>query len=80
MTAIIEKLIQAAVNAPSCNNGQPWRFKIVTDKTLINAISNLSVYEKWMRIAPCFIIVYLDEDASYDYIKDMQSCGAAIRW
>lgn len=77
--SLIEKLIQAAIYAPSGENGQPWKFKIITDKTLINTISDLSAYGKWMRTAPCFIGVYLDKASSYDYIKDMQSCGAAIQ-
>jgi len=77
--SIIKELIHAAICAPSGKNGQPWRFKVVTDKALINAISDLSTYGKWMRTAPCFIMVYLDKESSYDYIKDMQSCGAAIQ-
>jgi len=77
--SIVEKLIRVAIYAPSGKNGQPWRFKIITDKTLINTISDLSAYGKWMRTTPCFIMVYLDKESSYDYIKDMQSCGAAIQ-
>ena len=32
-----------------------------------------------MKTAPCLIIVYLDKMRSYHYIKDVQSCGAAIQ-
>ena len=77
--SIIEKLIQAAIYAPSGKNVQPWRFKIITDHNLINNISDLSTYGKWLRTAPCFIMVYLDKKSSYNHIKDMQSCGAAIQ-
>lgn len=76
---VIEKLLQSAIYAPSGKNGQPWKFKVITDKDLINEISDLSVYGKWMRSAPCFFFVYLDKEKSYDYIKDVQSCGAAIQ-
>ncbi|MBS5843173.1 MAG: nitroreductase family protein [Clostridiales bacterium] len=76
---LIKEMIQSAMCAPSGKNGQPWRFKIVTDKTLINVICDLTAYGRWMKTAPCFIMVYLDQKSSYDYIKDMQSCGAVIQ-
>lgn len=75
----ITKIMQAAIWAPSGKNGQPWKFKIITNKELINKISEMSIYGKWMKTAPCFICVFLDKDKSYDYIKDMQSCGAVIQ-
>ncbi|HIZ16278.1 MAG TPA: nitroreductase family protein [Firmicutes bacterium] len=76
---IIDKILKAAVCAPSGKNGQPWRFKVISDKNVINNIAALSIYESWMRTAPCFILVFLDKSRSYDYVKDVQSCGAAIQ-
>ena len=55
---ILDKLIESAIWAPSGKNGQPWKFCIVQNKTLINKISNLSVHGKWMKTAPCFIAVF----------------------
>ena len=75
----IDKIIEAAIWAPSGKNGQPWKFKIIVDREIINQISDLSIYRKWMRGAPCFICVFLDKEKSYDYIKDVQSCGAVIQ-
>ena len=37
------------------------------------------MYGSWMKDAACFIIVYLDKACSYNYIKDVQSCGAAMQ-
>lgn len=42
-------------------------------------MSELSAYGSWMKDAACFIIVYLDKACSYNYIKDVQSCGAAMQ-
>ena len=78
-SGLIDKLIDSAIWAPSGKNGQPWKFCIITDKDKINIISDLSIYGKWMRTAPCFIVVLLDKNKSYDYLKDAQSCGAAIQ-
>lgn len=75
----IDKIIESAVWTPSGKNGQPWKFMIITNKELIDQLSDMSIHGKWMRLAPCFICVILDKENSYDYIKDVQSCGAAIQ-
>lgn len=74
-----ELLLNAAICAPSGKNGRPWRFKCIDDARLIKEISQLSIYRTWMQIAPLFIAVFLDRENSYDYVKDVQSCGAAIQ-
>ena len=76
---IINQIIESAIWAPSGKNGQPWKFKIITEQNIIEEIAKLSVNPRWMKTAPCLIIVYLDKMRSYHYIKDVQSCGAAIQ-
>ena len=71
--------MDAAIAAPSGKNGQPWRFSVISDSTTINEISKLSIYGHWMKDANKFICVYLDKKNSYHYVKDVQSCGAAIQ-
>ena len=75
----VYQIIESAIWAPSGKNRQPWRFKIITDKCLVEQLSKLSVNRIWMRTAPCLVAVFLDRNSSYDYIKDVQSCGAAIQ-
>lgn len=75
----IEKILQAAIFAPSGKNGQPWRFRIVRDQAIINELAQQSVRNKWMRMADCIVVVFLNKERSYDYIKDVQSCGAAMQ-
>ena len=76
---VIKEILKTAVTAPSGKNGQPWRFRIVTNQKDIEQISELSVYKGWMRTAPCFIVVFLDKARSYSYVKDVQSCGASMQ-
>lgn len=76
---MIKKLIKAAIWAPSAKNGQPWKFCIIQSKDLIEKISELSIYRRWMKTSACFIIVFLDKEKSYDYIKDIQAIGASIQ-
>ena len=78
-TESLNRIIQAAIWAPSGKNGQPWKFKIISDKNIIEEISKLSVNSRWIKTAPCLIVVYLDKMCSYNYVKDVQSCGAAIQ-
>lgn len=75
----IDKLLKAAISAPSGKNGQPWKYSIVSGLDDINQLAKSTVFSRWMRNAKCCIIVYLDKSCSYDYIKDMQSCGASIQ-
>lgn len=65
--------------APSGKNTQPWKFRVVTDSLEKTKISALSVHGKWMSNADGYILVFLDENLSYDYTKSVLSCGAAIQ-
>ena len=76
---VIKEILEAAITAPSGKNGQPWRFRIVTNPKDIEQLSELSVYKGWMKKAPCFVAVFLDQACSYSYVKDVQSCGAAMQ-
>ena len=38
----INQIIESAIWAPSGKNGQPWKFKIVTEQNIIKQISKLS--------------------------------------
>lgn len=75
----IQHILEAAIQAPSGKNGQPWRFKVITDQDAIVQLSGLSAYGVWMKTAPLWILVFLDHHSSYHYVKDVQSCGAAIQ-
>lgn len=75
----IEIIIKSGIYTPSGKNGQPWKFKVVEDKNIINKLSDLSIYGSWMRTASHFILIFLDKQCSYNYLKDVQSCGAAMQ-
>ncbi len=45
----------------------------------IEKFSDLSVQSKWIKTAPCMVILFLDQSNSDDYVKDVQSCGAIIQ-
>ncbi|MDD5773059.1 MAG: nitroreductase family protein [bacterium] len=77
--ADIKKILEAGRWAPSGLNNQPWRFLIVKNKGVINAISEFTKYSKVIKGAPVLILVFLDLKASYNRDKDLMAIGASIQ-
>ena len=75
----IKELISIASWAPSGKNMQPWRVKIVTERHLIKSIADMTPRNRWIAESGSLIIVYLDQKRSYDYVKDVQACGAFMQ-
>lgn len=78
-------MLNAARCAPSAENLQPWRFIILQEnQALMEKIAALSVYEKFLKTASCFILVYLDTQTITEKLfkcelKHRQAIGAAIQ-
>lgn len=69
----IEKLMRAAMAAPSAVNQQPWEFYIARDETTRLALAASSPYGTPAKLAPCVIVacqrtegLRAPQDASYD--------------
>ena len=52
----IEKLLRAAMAAPSAGNQQPWEFYVVTDKKKIEALSKMTPYTGCAAKAPVVLV------------------------
>ncbi len=52
----IEKVLRAAMAAPSAGNQQPWEFYVVTDKETIKALSQCSPYAGCAAGAPAVLV------------------------
>jgi len=48
----IDKMLRAAMAAPSAGNQQPWEFYVVTDKTVLEKLSKTSPYAACTASAP----------------------------
>ena len=65
----IEKLLRAAMAAPSAGNQQPWEFYVVTDKEKILELSKATPYSGCAAGAPVVIVpVYRKEGREKDYL------------
>ena len=53
----IEKILKAAMAAPSAMNQRPWEFYVVTNKEALQKLSEVSPYAKTTAKAPVVIVV-----------------------
>ena len=74
----IEKLLRAAMNAPTARNRQDWRFLVIRNKEALNTMQELQRYTGMMKEAACAILVMSDtketDSVEYSYVD----CAAAI--
>jgi nitroreductase len=75
----VRAILEAGRWAPSGLNNQPWRFAVVRDPEVKNEIAALTRYREIIRGAAAIIVVFMDNDASYDRVKDCQSIGACLQ-
>ena len=55
----IEKILQAAMAAPSAGNQQSWEFYVIKDKTTLDKLSKTSPYASCCASAPlAFVTCY----------------------
>jgi nitroreductase len=74
---LIKQLLISAVSAPSAGNQQPWHFVIINDKNILSEITKSHPHAKFLKGAPCAILVC--GDLSLETFKGywMIDCAAA---
>jgi nitroreductase len=75
----VQAILEAGRWAPSGLNNQPWRFAVVRDTELKEEIAKQTRYREIVRNAPVIIAVFIDNEASYDRVKDCQGIGACLQ-
>lgn len=58
----LEKLVRAAMQAPSAGNQQPWEFVIVTEREILDDLAAMSPYAGALKKAPAAIVVLGNKD------------------
>jgi nitroreductase len=76
---ILDRIIEMGTWAPSGLNNQPWKFVIVRDRELRTELSRQTKYAHIIKGAPVCIAVFLDNEQSYNRLKDIQAMGACIQ-
>ena len=75
----LQVILEAGRWAPSGLNNQPWRFAVVRDLGVREEIAAQTRYREIIRNAPAVIAVFIDNDESYDRVKDCQAIGACLQ-
>ena len=58
----IEKMLRAAMAAPTAMNKQPWHFVVVDQRSVLDALSEANPYAKMIKKAPLAIVVCGDTE------------------
>lgn len=75
----LTRILEAGIWAPSGLNNQPWRFVVVREKAVKEALSECTKYGHIVKQAKVLIVVFLAKSASYHHLKDVQAIGACIQ-
>ncbi|MBO8180219.1 MAG: nitroreductase family protein [Archaeoglobus sp.] len=74
----IEKILKAAMLAPSAGNEQPWHFVVVRNKEMLKKMSEAFTFGQMLPHASAAIVVCADPKLSkYPYEMWVQDCSAA---
>ena len=73
----IEKLLKAAMAAPSAGNQQPWEFIIIKDKNILVDITKFHPHSQMLKDAQSAIVVCADLDKEKNVGYWVQDCSAA---
>lgn len=75
----INKILQAAMNAPSAGNEQPWHFLVINDRKTLNSIPTIHPYAQMCLEAPVAIIPCLDPNLETHKGFGIQDLSAATQ-
>lgn len=78
---IVEKILHAAMSAPSATNEQPWQFLLIDDKTLLEKITTVHQNALMCKQAPLVILLCVDmnkEKYRDFWVQDMSAATQNI--
>lgn len=76
---VVDKILEAAMQAPSAVDKQPWHFVVIDDNELLREIPSVHQYAKMAARAPCAILVCADPGLALGSGYVPQDCSAATQ-
>ena len=76
---LITELLKAAMTAPSAGNQQPWQFIVITDRKLLNKITEFHEYAQMCKDSHLAILVCADISSIRHEGMWEQDCSAATQ-
>lgn len=74
---LVHQLLDAAMNAPSSSNGQPWHFIVIDDRKVLEEIPKFHPYSNMLKESPVAIVVCGDVNLEKAKGIWVQDCSAA---
>ena len=74
----LERILRAAMSAPSAHNSRPWHFVVVRDAAQRRAIAERHPYARMAAEAPVVIVVCADPGEMKESGFWQQDCAAAL--
>ncbi|HUU78117.1 MAG TPA: nitroreductase family protein [candidate division Zixibacteria bacterium] len=75
----IKILLEAAMQAPSAGNQQPWHFIVINERKILDAIPKFHEYSKMLKQAPVAILICAEVKAEKYCGYWVQDCSAATQ-
>ena len=75
----IDKMLRAAMQAPSAMNQQPWEFIVVENKEALKQLSKVHMYAGLIENAPLAVVICGNENVMRAPEKWEQDLGAATQ-
>jgi nitroreductase len=75
--AVVERVLRAAMAAPSAGNQQVWRFVVVHDRDVMGKLADASPYASMLPTAPLAIVVCAEAATEKHVGFWAQDCSAA---
>ena len=76
---LVQRLLEAAMQAPSAGNQQPWHFILMTEHGQLNALAGILRFGQMLRYAPLGIAVCADLSLTKHPGYWVQDCSAATQ-
>lgn len=76
---LVQKILRAAMSAPSACNTQPWHFVVITDRKLLARVPKVNPYAAMAKGAPLAILVAGDVTLKQVPGYWVVDCAAAVQ-
>jgi len=76
---LVQKLLAAAMSAPSARNAQAWQFVVIDDRSMLAEIAEITPNAGMARQAPLAILVCGDLDLEKSSGYWVVDCSAAVQ-
>ena len=73
----VREMLEAAMQAPSAGNEQPWQFVVIDKRRILDTIPQISPYAPMCRVAPLAVLVCGDMRETRHPGYWVQDCSAA---